>query len=77
MWCCIERKFSRKTLDEINVNVKKLLLRHITDFELVLHLKNSKKFKLTLSLIFSKNGRALFFTCILNIHLEKLIRYVQ
>ena len=40
-----------------NVNIKTFLLRHITEFELVLHLENSKKFKSNLSL----NDRALFF----------------
>ena len=70
--CCIVRNFSWKTLEEINVNVKRFLLWHITDFELVLHLKNSKKFKLNLTLIFSKIDQVLFFPCILNIHLEKL-----
>ena len=74
--CCIARNFSRKTLDKINVNVKKFLLRQITDFELVLHLKNSKKFKLNLSLFFSENDGALFFPCILDIHLEKLTGHV-
>ena len=52
-----EKPFSENLKTKLaNVNIKKFLLRHITDFELVLHLKNSKKFKLNLSL----NGRALF-----------------
>ena len=67
---------SRKALDKINVNVKKFLLRQISDFELVLHIKNYKKCKLNLSLFHSKNFQALFFPCILNIHLEKLIGHV-
>ena len=60
--CCIARNFSRKTLDKINVNVKKLLLRQITDFELVLHLKNSKKFKLNLSLFFQRKWWSTLFS---------------
>ena len=53
-----EKPFSENLKTKLaNVNIKKFLLRHITDFELVLHLKNSKKFKSNLSL----NGRALFF----------------
>ena len=67
---------SLKALDKINVNVKKFLLRQISDFELVLHIKNYKKCKLNLSLFYSKNVQALFFPCILNIHLEKLIGHV-
>ena len=55
-----------------NVNIKKFLSQHITDFELVMYLQNSKKIKLNLNL----NGRALFFPCIWNIHLEKLIGHV-
>ena len=31
MQCCMAKNVSRKTLDEINVNVKKFLLRHITE----------------------------------------------
>ena len=56
MQCCIARNFSWKLLDEMNVNVEKFLLQHITDFELVLPLKNSKKFKLNRSLFFSDNS---------------------
>ena len=53
-----EKPFSENLTTKLaNVNIKKFLLRHITDFELELHLKNSKKFKLNLSL----NGRAIFF----------------